>query len=296
MDVVLAGASGLIGSALKNALREDGHQLRVLVRRTPAESDEVHWDPGAAPLAADVLDGADAIVNLSGAGIGDKRWTADYKKTLLASRIRPTSTLVAALAEAGESGPKVLLSASAVGYYGDTGDTEVDETAPVGAGFLSDLCRQWEAAAEPASQHARVVRLRTGLVLSREGGLLGRLRPLVKAGIGGKLGTGKQYQPWITLVDHIAALRFLLTHDVTGPVNVVGPAPARQSDFVHEMGEILHRPTIFPTPAFGIRAVLGGFAGEGVLVGQRAIPAALQSAGFTFTHPDLHSALAWALD
>ncbi len=295
MLIVLAGASGLIGSALKDALRADGHELRVLVRRPPAGPDEVRWQPDSAPLGAAVLDGTDAVINLSGAGVGDKRWSPDYKRTLLASRLGPTSTLVSAVAEAGAGGPKVFLSASAIGYYGDTGDTEVDESAPVGAGFLAELCQRWEAAAEPASQQARVVRLRTGLVLAPDGGLLGRQRPLVKAGLGGKLGSGRQYQPWITLVDHVAAVRFLLTHDVTGPVNLVGPAPVRQAEFIHEMGRILHRPTILPAPAFAIRAVLGEFADEGVLVGQRAVPAALQDAGFTFTHPDLSAALGWAL-
>ena len=297
MIVVLAGASGLLGTALKDSLRADGHQLRVLVRRPPGEPDERRWDPDQGELGAAVLDGADVVVNLGGLGVGDKRWNAEVKRQLLSSRVNPTRTLARAMAGMGADAPGVFLSASAVGFYGDTGDTVVDETTPAGTGFFADLCRQWEDEAVAAgSAHTRVVRMRTGLVLSSKGGLLGRLTPLVKLGLGGKLGSGRQYQPWIAVADEIGAMRFLMDTDVSGPVNLTGPDPVRQLDLVKELAAQLHRPAIFPAPAFGLRLVLGGFADEGVLAGQRAVPAALTSAGYDFTHPTLTGALHAALD
>jgi uncharacterized protein (TIGR01777 family) len=292
----MAGASGMIGTALKAALRNDGHDLRVLVRREPRAPDEVRWWPGERDLSPEVMSGADAVVNLSGASIEGRRWTASYKRQVLNSRLEATATLVDAILAAGEHAPAALLSASAVGYYGDTGDEIVDESHPAGSGFLADVCRKWEAAAARADGHTRVVVLRTGLVLSREGGLLGRLRPLVKAGLGGKLGSGRQFQPWIALPDHLAATRFVLNTDVRGAVNLTGPAPVRQDEFVAEMGRILHRPTVLPAPAFALRVALGGLADEGVLVGQRAVPAVLETAGFSFAYPTVSAALSWALE
>jgi uncharacterized protein (TIGR01777 family) len=294
--IVLAGASGLLGTALKSALREDGHELRVLVRRDPRTSEEVRWWPGKRDLAPEVMSGADAVVNLSGASIEGRRWTEAYKREVLDSRLAATNALVDAILTAGEAAPTTLLSASAVGYYGDTGDEIVDESYPAGSGFLAGVCRQWEAAAARADGRSRVVVLRSGLVLSRRGGLLGRLRPLVKAGLGGKLGSGRQYQPWIALPDHLAATRFLLDADVRGAVNLTGPTPVRQEEFVAEMGRILHRPTLLPAPAFALRLALGDLADEGVLVGQRAVPAVLETAGFRFTYPTLSAALTWALE
>jgi uncharacterized protein len=294
--IVLAGASGLLGTALKAALREDGHELRVLVRRDARATEEVRWWPGERDLAPEVMAGADAVLNLSGASIEGRRWTEGYKREVLDSRLGATNTLVDAILAAGEHAPTTLLSASAVGYYGDTGDEIVDESFPAGSGFLAGVCRQWEAAAARADGRTRVLVLRTGLVLSRQGGLLGRLRPLVKAGLGGKLGSGRQYQPWIALPDHLAATRFLLTADVRGAVNLTGPTPVRQQEFVAEMGRILHRPTLLPTPAFALRLALGDLADEGVLVGQRAVPAVLETAGFRFTYPTLSAALTWALE
>jgi uncharacterized protein (TIGR01777 family) len=295
MLVVLAGASGLIGTAFKTALREDGHDLRVLVRRDTRAPGEVRWWPGERELAPGVLSGVDAVVNLGGVSLGVKRWTQGYKREVLESRLRTTNTLVDAILAAGEQGPTALLSASAVGYYGDTGDEIVDESHPAGNGFLADVCRKWEAAAARADGDTRVVVLRTGLVLSRRGGLLRWLRPIVKAGLGGKLGSGRQFQPWIALPDHIDAARFLLTADVRGAVNLTGPAPVRQEDFVAEMGRILHRPTVLPAPGFAMRLALGDFADECVLVGQRAMPAVLETAGFEFSYPTLSAALRWAL-
>jgi len=286
----------MIGTALKAALRNDGHDLRVLVRREPRAPDEVRWWPGERDLSPEVMSGADAVVNLSGASIEGRRWTESYKRQVLSSRLEATATLVDAILAAGEHAPAALLSASAVGYYGDTGDEIVDESHPAGSGFLADVCRKWEAAAARADGHTRVVVLRTGLVLSREGGLLGRLRPLVKAGLGGKLGSGRQFQPWIALPDHLAATRFVLNTDVRGAVNLTGPAPVRQDEFVAEMGRILHRPTVLPAPAFALRVALGGLADEGVLVGQRAVPAVLETAGFSFAYPTVSAALSWALE
>ena len=297
MQIVLSGASGLIGTALKKALRADGHELRLLVRRPPADADERQWDPEGGRLGVEVLADADAVINLSGVGVGDHRWTAPYRNQILSSRLHPTSTLASAIAELGADGPAALVSASAVGYYGDTGDRTVDESAPGGAGFLADVCRQWEAATEPAARggHTRVVHLRTGLVLAAEGGIVKRLRPLVKLRVAGRLGSGQQYQPWISLADEVGAIRFLLGSSVSGPVNMTGPDPVTQDRFIHELARTLHRPAVLPAPSFALRLALGGFADEGVLAGQRAIPAVLTGAGYSFAHPTLEAALADAV-
>jgi hypothetical protein len=198
-------------------------------------------------------------------------------------------TLARALA--GDAAPRAFVVASAVGYYGDTGDREVDEDAPPGDSFLAQLCVRWEAAAAPAREAGvRVTQLRTGLVLTNDGGLLQRLVPIVKAGVGGKLGNGRQFMPWISLTDQVAAMRFLLEHDVAGPVNLVGPAPVRNAEFTKTLGRVLHRPTVLPVPGFAARIALGEFAGD-VLTGQRAVPSRLQAAGFEFAHRDLEVAL-----
>lgn len=294
MEVVLAGASGLIGSALADALRADGHHVKRLVRRETSEPDTDSWDPAAGRVDPDFLAGADAVVCLSGVAVGPKRWTESSKRAILQSRVDSVGTLARSLAEYG--GPRVLVCASAVGYYGDTGDRLVEESAPAGQSFLADVCRQWEAAAEPArAAGVRVVHLRTGLVLSGDGGLLKLLRPVVLTGLAGKLGNGRQYMPWISLRDEIRAISFLLGHDVSGPVNLTGPAPVTNADFMATIGRVLHRPTLLPAPAVALRLVLGELAGE-VLGGQRAVPAALTAAGFEFEHRDLETALRWALN
>ncbi len=295
MHVVLSGASGLIGTALKDALRADGHSLTTLIRRPPESAEERQWDPDSGRLGVEVLAHADAVINLSGAGVGDHRWNDAQKRRLTQSRLGPASTLTTCMNELGADGPATFISASAVGYYGDTGDHIATEDAPVGAGFLADLCRQWEDAAWVAKRDGRrVVLLRTGLVLAPSGGLLGRLKPLVKLGLGGRLGSGKQFQPWISLADEVGAICFLLSEagqSVVGPVNLTGPDPVRQVDFVRALAKALHRPAVFPAPAFGLRLVLGQFADEGVLIGQRAVPAALTKAGYRFVHPTLEGAL-----
>ena len=296
MTIVVSGASGLIGTALVEALRRDGQRVIELVRRAPTGRDEVRWDPAAHQLDPAVVSGTDAVIHLAGAGVSDRRWSAAYQAQVLDSRVDGTTTIATAIAKADQP-PPVLLSSSAVGWYGDTGDRVVGEDDPAGAGFLADVCRAWEAASTPAADAgARVVLLRTGMVLSQSGGLLGKVRPLFKAGLGGRLGSGRQYLPWISLRDEVAAIQFLLAAEgVAGPVNLTGPDPATNAEFTAELARQLHRPALFAVPPFALRIVLAGFADEGVLAGQRAIPAVLTQHGFNFTDPTLADALRYAL-
>lgn len=293
MKVAVAGSSGLIGTALVAALVADGHDVVRLVRRAPRDAGEVQWDP-AHPLSPAKLAGVEAAVCLSGAGVGDKRWNEAYKRTLVDSRLQPTHTLATALA-ALEPKPKVFLAGSAIGYYGETGDTPTDETAAPGDDFFSDLVVRWEAAAAPAEAAGiRVAYLRTGLVVSRQGGAWGRLFPIFKLGLGGKIGSGRQYWSYISLADHVRAMQFLLVHDVAGPVNLTAPDPVTNAEVTKAMGTVLHRPTLLPVPAFGLRLVLGEFGKEPVR-SQRIVPGVLQKAGFTFEHPTIESAIRAAL-
>ncbi|GAB3351165.1 TIGR01777 family oxidoreductase [Modestobacter lapidis] len=298
MKVAITGSSGLIGTALVPALRSDGHEVLRLVRRTPRTADEHRWAPDHRRIDVSVLADVDAVVNLAGVGIGDRRWTAAYQRQVVASRVDSTATVSEALADAAAADPgrpRVLLSASGVGYYGDTGDRPVDESAPAGADFLADVCRQWEAATAPAADAGvRVVLLRTGLVLA-EGGMMSRIRPLFRLGLGGKLGSGKQYWPWISLRDEVDAIRFLLTGDVSGPVNLTGPDPVTNAEFTRTLSRLVHRPAVLPVPGTALSVALGGFARVGVLAGQRAVPTALTAAGFQHTDQDLESALRIAL-
>jgi uncharacterized protein (TIGR01777 family) len=297
MLIAVTGSSGLVGTELVPALRADGHDVRRLVRRTPRTADEHRWDPAHHELDAGVLADVDAVVNLAGVGIGDKRWTEKYKQEVVASRVDSTTTISSALAQAAAADPdrpRVLLSASAVGYYGDGGDRVLDETSPAGSDFLADVCVQWEAATAPAeAAGVRVAHLRTGLVLA-EGGLMAKLKPLFSLGVGGPMGSGKQYWPWISLRDEVDAIRFLLTADVAGPVDLTGPEPVTNAAFAAALGRVLHRPAVLPVPGFALSLVLGEFAQLGVLAGQRALPRVLMDAGFTFTHGDVESALRWA--
>jgi uncharacterized protein (TIGR01777 family) len=298
VKVILAGASGFLGQALAKELIRHGHRITALVRRPASFASEFEWHPERGELDPAILDGADALISLSGAGIGDKRWNPEYKRLLLDSRTQPTTTIATALAAMDPARrPPVWLSASAIGFYGDRGDQPLPEGAAKGTGFLADLVFQWEAATEPAAEAGvRVARLRTGLVLAGSGGLVRRLIPLFKSGIGGKLGSGRQYQSWITLADEVAAIRHVLeTESVSGPVNLVGPQPLRNDEFSRELGRVLHRPSLMPTPAFGIRLVVGEFADEGALASQRAIPEVLLNSGFQFRHADLPAALEWAV-
>jgi uncharacterized protein (TIGR01777 family) len=291
--IAIAGSSGLIGSALVSALRAGDHRVLRIVRRAPSNPDELHWNPETGEFDASALSGVDAVVNLCGVNVGGGRWSGAFKQRLRDSRIDPTEVLAAAVAQIGVP---TLINASAVGYYGNTRDRTVGETAPAGEGFLARLCVDWEAAAEPAVlAGTRVVLARTGLVLAPSGGVLGRMRPLFSFGLGARLGNGRQYMPWISLEDEIRALMFAISHeDVAGPVNLTGPAPVTNSEFTTALGRAVNRPTPLLVPAFAARLALGEFADEGLLVGQRAIPAVLERAGFAFHHNTIGEALAYA--
>jgi uncharacterized protein len=291
MRVVVAGSSGLIGTALVPVLRRAGHEVIRLVRRRPAAPDERGWDPPAGRLDDEALTGADAVVNLCGVNVGAKRWSGAHKQAIRDSRIEPTEVLARAVAERGVP---TMVNASGISYYGDTGDRVVDESAPPGRGFLAEVCRDWEAATAPAGD-ARVVLLRTGLVLSPRGGLMGRLRPIFSLLLGGRLGNGRQYWPWISLDDEVAAIRFLLEHDqARGPVNLTGPAPVTNAEFTRALAETIGRPAPWVVPGFALRVVLGELAEE-VLTGQRAVPRVLEQLGFQFTHRSVRAALDAAL-
>ena len=292
--VAIAGSSGLIGTALVSALRSGDHRVLRMVRGAPANSDELHWNPDAGPLDAGVLSGVDAVVNLCGANIGGSRWSGSFKQSLRDSRIDPTEVIADAVAEAGVP---TLVNASAVGYYGDTRDRAVDETAPPGAGFLARLCVDWETATAAATEAGvRVVLARSGLVLAPGGGVLSRLRPLFAFGLGARLGSGRQYMPWISLEDEVRALMFALNHDgLAGPVNLTGPAPVTNAEFTGALGRAVNRPTPMLVPGLALRAVVGELANEGLLAGQRAIPAALENAGFSFHHNTVGEALSYAI-
>jgi uncharacterized protein (TIGR01777 family) len=285
MLIAVTGSSGLIGSSLVNALRQDGHEVLRLVRRPPRQG-EAQWD--GTRLSPQALHGVDGVVHLAGAGVGDKRWSADYKRQVLESRVLGTTAVAHAVAHAGVP---VLLSSSAIGWYGDTGDRVTDETGPHGEGFLADVCLAWERATEPAEATSRVVHLRTGIVLSAAGGALKKQLPVFKAGLGAPLGSGKQWVSWISRRDEVAAIRHLLAADLRGPVNLVAPNPVTNKAFTKELGSVLHRPTSpIGVPGLALRVALGEFAGE-VLTGQRLVPKALQDSGFRFAHSDLRSAL-----
>jgi uncharacterized protein (TIGR01777 family) len=294
MKIAVTGASGLVGSALVPALQADGHEVLRLVRRTPRTADEHRWDPQHHRIDPTLLADVDAVVHLAGVGIGDRRWSARHKARVLASRVDGTTTISRALADAAAADParqRILLSASAVGWYGDTRDRVVDETSPAGDDFLARVCEAWEAATAPAAEAGvRVVNMRSGLVLGR-GGLLRRMAPLFRLGLGGRLGSGRQYWPWISLRDEIDAIRFLLTAPDSGPVNLTAPTPVTNAEFTAALGRVLHRPAVLPVPGAALWVVLGEFAQVGVLAGQRAVPTKLLEAGFTFTHTDLESAL-----
>ena len=294
MRVAITGSSGLIGSALADALQRDGNDVTRLVRRSPRRPGEIPWNPLAddGGLGPAVFDGIDAVVHLSGAPIAGGPWTKARKLTLRASRIQSTRALVAALAKAA-SPPSALLSGSAVGWYGDTGAREVDESAPAGAGFLADLVRDWEAAAQPAGQAGlRVVNLRSGVVLSHRGGMLGPLVPLFRFGLGARLGPGTQFISWISVSDHVAAVRYLLDHaDIDGPVNLTAPVPVTNAEFTADLARVLRRPALLRIPAPVLRAGLGELSGE-LLGSQRVVPHRLLEAGFAFQYPRIASALA----
>ncbi|MFI6820772.1 TIGR01777 family oxidoreductase [Micromonospora sp. NPDC050187] len=303
MRILMAGASGFLGTRLADRLAGAGHEIVRLVRRPPRGPGEVQWDPGTAQLDPAVVAGVDAVVNLAGAGVGDKRWNDAYRTLIRSSRVETTSTLAITMAGLPtEDRPKALLNASAIGWYGNTGDRIVEEDAPAGEGFLADVARAWEGATRPAEDAGvRVVRLRTGLPLHRDGGLLKPQLLPFRLGVGGKLGNGRQWVPWISMVDWLDAVVFLLDRDdVAGPVNVVGPNPVRNAEFARELARQLHRPAVMPVPALALKIALGGFAQE-ALTSTRVLPGVLTRAGrpyragFSYRHPDLPSALHAAL-
>ncbi len=293
MKIAVTGSSGLIGSALVKRLTKQSHQVIRLVRRSPIAEDEIRWNPDGSSLPAEsltTLAGSDAVIHLSGAGVGDKRWSAAYKNEILKSRTDSTATIVSAINELGI--PR-FLSASAIGWYGETGNREVTEEDRAGDDFLADVCRQWEESAGQAS--AVTTFMRTGLVFAAKGGALGRMVPLFKAGLGGKLGDGKQWWSWISLNDEIRAIDFLLNNELAGPVNLTSPFPATNSEVTAALARALHRPALFPAPAFAIKVALGGFSTE-VLGSKRVAPTALLQAGFTFDNPHIGPALEELVD
>jgi uncharacterized protein len=291
MRILMSGASGLIGSALTSRLTADGHTVTRLVRRD-AKAGEVTWDPRAGTLDPAAFDGCDAVINLSGAGIGDKRWTDDYKAELLSSRLRTTELLATTMASL-DNMPSVLISGSAIGWYGDRGDERLDELSVSGSDFLSDLCQQWEAATLAAEKAGiRTVHLRTGIVLSAEGGALKKQLPLFKLGLGGRFGNGHQWMSWISIDDEVAAIVHLLSADMCGAVNLTAPNPVTNSEFTTTLAKVLHRPAVIPTPSFGPKILFGGELVEALLLaGQRVLPTALQRSGYEFQHETLDVAL-----
>lgn len=295
MKVAVTGASGLIGSALVPALRTSGHEVLRLVRRRATADDEVSWDPTAGTVDLTGLAGTDAVVHLAGAGVEDKRWTDRYKQTILRSRVDGTRAIAAAIT-ALDPMPSVFLSGSAVGYYGDRGEEVLLETSARGDGFLSDVVVAWEAETAPvAAAGVRTALLRTGIVMSAGGGAFGRLLPFIKAGVGGQIGDGRMWWPWITMVDEVRAIEHLLEADVSGPVNLGSPAPARNVDVTKAVGRAFHRPTVIPVPGFALRVVLGELS-EDVTGSQRMVPEVLTASGFDFAHADLDHAARWLAD
>jgi uncharacterized protein len=291
MRVAVTGSTGLIGSALTAHLRAGGHEVVPVVRRPPSVG-EIGWDPAAGTVDAAAFAGIDAVVHLAGAGIGDRRWTDAYKREILESRTRSTNLLCEAISSI-DGGPRRLLSGSAIGFYGARGDEELDEASTRGTGFLADVVVDWESSAAMAvAAGISVAYLRTGIVLSAEGGALKKQLPLFKLGLGGRFGDGKQWQSWISITDEVRAIEHLLTSDLTGPVNLTAPAPVTGAEFATTLGAVLHRPAKLPVPGFGPKLVLGGELATALLLsGQRVLPTALQADGFTFEHPDLESAL-----
>lgn len=281
-SIAITGASGLIGSALSRHLQDNGHRVLRFVRRPAISADEISWDPRSGHVDTASLVGVDAVVHLAGAGVGDRRWTPAYKREILESRTQGTTALAAALAGMSD-GPRVLISGSAIGFYGDTATMRVDESGEQGEGFLADVVAQWEAAAAPAVEAGvRVAFIRTGLVATPRGGAFGRMLPLFRLGLGGPLGGGRQFWSLITLTDEVRAIAFLLDHDLSGPFNLTAPDAPTNAAFTKALGRALRRPAVFPVPGFALRLVLGEFSSE-VLGSARVHPQRLLDAGFTFS-------------
>ena len=289
--IAITGASGLIGSALVGHLKSEGHTVQRLVRRATVAPDEIQWDPKTGYVDIEALRGVDAVIHLAGVGVGDKRWTKRYKSEILNSRLLGTTAIANAVVEVK---PQVFISASAIGWYGDSGNRAVVESDSVGNDFLAAVCREWEGAADLAGD-VRTVKLRTGLVLDPTGGALGRMLPLFRFGLGGKLGSGKQWWSWITLHDVVRAIIFALEHPIAGPVNLTTPNPVTNQEFTAALARAMNRPALFPAPAIALKIALGGFSSE-VLGSKKVMPNALSDAGFVWDYPHITNALTALID
>lgn len=285
--IAITGASGMIGSALVGHLKSEGHTVQRLVRRPVLTPDEVLWNPKAGEVDLAALEGVDAVIHLAGANVGDKRWSKKYKAEILNSRLLGTNTIATAVSKLK---PQVFISSSAIGWYGETGNRSVTEDDRPGDDFLAAVCKEWEAAADSASG-TRTVKIRTGLVLEPTSGALGKMLPLFKLGVGGKLGNGKQWWSWITLHDQIKAICYLLEKDLEGPINLVSPNPATNQEFTAALARALRRPALIPVPGFALKLALGGFSSE-ILGSKRVVPKKLTDSGFDFDYPHLAPALA----
>lgn len=286
MKIAMTGASGLIGTALVGELKSRGHNVQRLVRRPVLSSDEISWDPALGQVDLEALNGVDVVIHLAGAGVGDHRWTTSYKATILNSRLLGTTAIAQACASVK---PSLFISASAMGWYGETGNRAVDESDRAGDDFLAVVCREWEAAADLAVG-VRTVKLRTGLVLDPTGGALGQMLPLFRLGVGGRMGSGKQWWSWITLHDQVKAICHMLDSTIEGPVNLTSPNPSTNSEFTAALARALHRPALLPVPGIALKVLLGGFSSE-ILGSKKVLPKALIDDGFVFDYPHLASAL-----
>jgi len=293
MKILVSGSSGFVGSRLTAALADAGHQVARLVRSRPKpDRAEIQWDPAAGRLEPSALEGFDAVVHLAGENLSQGRWTNAKKARIRDSRVQGTQLLAQTLARLDDR-PGVLVSASAIGFYGDRGNDELDEQSPPGSGFIPDVCRQWESATEPAAEAGvRVVRLRLGLVLSASGGVLGKMLPIFRLGLGGPLGGGRQYVSWITLDDVIGAIQHAIaTESLRGPVNAVAPHPVTNREFTRALGRAVRRPAFLAAPAFALRLFLGQMADELLLASTRVLPRRLLDSGFEFRDVAVESAL-----
>ncbi|MFA5919058.1 MAG: TIGR01777 family oxidoreductase [Candidatus Nanopelagicaceae bacterium] len=284
--IAVTGSSGLIGTAIVGHLKSEGHTVQRLVRRQTVAPDEISWDPQAGTVDLTALEGVDAVIHLAGAGVGDKRWTAKYKSEILNSRLLGTTTIAHAVAAVK---PKVFISSSAMGWYGETGNRAVTERDRAGDDFLAAVCHEWENAADLAGD-VRTVKLRTGLVLDPTGGALGRMIPFFRFGLGGRLGSGKQWWSWITLHDVARAVSFALENPISGPVNLTAPNPVTNQEFTAALARAIHRPAVFPVPSIALKIAFGGFSSE-MLGSKKVIPEVLTEAGFIFDYPHIGAAL-----
>jgi len=284
--IAITGASGLIGTALVGHLKAEGHTVQRLVRRAVVAPDEIQWDPQTGYVDIEALRGVDVVIHLAGVGVGDKRWSKKYKSEILNSRLLGTTAIAKAVAEVQ---PQLFISASAIGWYGESGNRAVVENDRVGDDFLAAVCREWEAAADLAGS-VRTVKIRTGLVLDPTGGALGKMLPLFRLGLGGKLGSGKQWWSWITLHDVIRAISFILESKIEGPVNLTAPNPVTNQEFTSALARAMRRPALFPAPAIALKIALGGFSSE-ILGSKKVVPQVLTDSGFTWDYPHVTSAL-----